>query len=110
MENTHCARIQGNPRLLDRLRAKIRLEHCSICAEQAYVDWIHHFILFQNKGHSKEMGAPAEAEEFPTQLRTAGRVTASIRNQESSALLFLDREVPEVDVPWMESINPEKRA
>ncbi|MGQ0578332.1 MAG: phage integrase N-terminal SAM-like domain-containing protein [Betaproteobacteria bacterium] len=30
--------------LLDRVRDKIRLKHCSIRTETAYVDWIHRFM------------------------------------------------------------------
>ena len=33
------------PKLLDQVRAKIRLKHYSIRTEQAYVDWIRRYIL-----------------------------------------------------------------
>ena len=33
------------PKLLDQVRAKIRLKHYSIRTEQAYTDWIKRFIL-----------------------------------------------------------------
>jgi hypothetical protein len=32
-------------RLLDQAREKIRIKHYSIRTEQAYLDWIKHFIL-----------------------------------------------------------------
>ena len=62
----------GQPRLLDRLRAKIRLMHYSIRTEEAYADWVRRFILFHNKRHPKEMGA-AEIEAFLSHLAVEGR-------------------------------------
>ncbi len=44
------------PRLLDQVRAKIRVKHYSIRTEQAYVDWIKRFILHFDKRHPNEMG------------------------------------------------------
>ena len=40
------------PKLLDRVRGKIRLKHYSIRTEQAYVDWIKRFILLRGKQYS----------------------------------------------------------
>jgi hypothetical protein len=34
------------PRLLDRIRERLRLKHYSIRTEQAYVAWIKRFILY----------------------------------------------------------------
>ena len=34
------------PRLLERVRDKIRLKHYSIRTEQAYTDWVKRYILF----------------------------------------------------------------
>jgi hypothetical protein len=53
----------AKPKLLDQVRDKIRLKHYSIRTEEAYVDWIKRFILFQRKRHPKDMGA-AEAGRF----------------------------------------------
>lgn len=47
------------PKLLEQLRQRIRVLHCSIRTEQAYVDWARRFILFHGKRHPREMGAPA---------------------------------------------------
>ncbi|MBI5753073.1 MAG: phage integrase N-terminal SAM-like domain-containing protein [Hydrogenophilales bacterium] len=55
------------PRLLVRVRDKIRLKHYSIRTEQAYTDWVRRFILFHEKRHPAEMGA-AEVEQFLTHL------------------------------------------
>ncbi len=45
------------PKLLDRVRDKIRLKHYSIRTEQSYVQWVRRFILHHDKRHPAEMGA-----------------------------------------------------
>lgn len=96
------------PKLLDQVRDKIRFKHYSIRTEQAYVDWIRRFILFHNKRHPTEMGAP-EVEAFLTHLAVTGKVAASTQNQARSALLFLYKEVLDQSLPWMDNITPAKR-
>lgn len=54
------------------------------------------------------MGAP-EVEAFLSHLATAGRVSPSTQNQALSALLFLYREVLEVELPWLDGIVRAKR-
>lgn len=54
--NTPPALPPKTPKLLDQVRAKIRLKHYSIRTEQAYVDWIRQFILFHNKRHPYRHG------------------------------------------------------
>lgn len=95
------------PRLLDQVRGKIRLKHYSIRTEQAYVDWIRRFIRHFNKRHPREMGA-AEVEEFLTHLAVEGKVAAATQNQAKAALLFLYREVLEIQLPWLEDITQAK--
>lgn len=100
--------ISGNPpKLLDQVRAKIRLKHYSIRTEQAYADWIKRFILYFDKRHPKEMGA-AEVEQFLSHLAVAGKVSASTQNQAKSALLFLYKEVLEVELPWLDNVEQAK--
>ena len=77
--------------LLDRVREKIRVKHCSIRAEQSYCDWIRRFVIFHGKRHPSELGAQ-EVEAFLTSLAVRGRVAASTQNRAKSALLLLYRE------------------
>ena len=79
------------PRLLDRLRDKIRLKHYSIRTEKAYLDWNRRFILFHNKKHPRNMGTQ-EVEQFLTYLAVNGRVASSTQNQALSAILFIYNE------------------
>ena len=84
------------PRLLDRLRATVRLRHYSLRTEDYYAGWVRRYILFHNKRHPLDRGA-AEINAFLTHLAVEGRVSASTQNQAFSALLFLYQKVLEVD-------------
>lgn len=97
----------SSPKLLDQVRGKIRLKHYSIRTEQAYADWIKRFILFFDKRHPRELGA-ADVEAFLTHLAVEGKVAASTQNQAKSALLFLYREVLEVELPWLDNVERAK--
>jgi hypothetical protein len=96
------------PKLLDRLRNKIRLKHYSIRTEHAYVDWASRFIRFSGMRHPKDMG-PDEVERFLTHLAVEGRVAASTQNQAKSALLFLYKEVLGSGLAWLDGVESAKR-
>jgi integron integrase len=95
------------PRLLDQVRAKIRLKHYSIRTEQSYLDWVRRFILFHGKQHPSNMGAQ-EVEQFLSHLAVEGQVSASTQNQAKSALLFLYREVLNTELPWLDNVEKAK--
>lgn len=95
--------VQQAPKLLDRLRAEIRLRHYSIRTEEAYVDWARRFILFHRKRHPKEMGAD-EVAAFLSYLASERNVSASTQNQAKSALLFLYKQVLGIELPWLDEV------
>jgi len=97
------------PKLLDRVRDKIRLKHYSIRTEQSYVQWVRRYILHHGKRHSAEMGA-AEVEAFLTHLAVEGNVSASTQNQARSALLFLYKEVLGAELPWLDNVEQAKKS
>ena len=96
------------PRLLTRVRDRIRYKHYSIRTEQAYVDWIKRFIYFHDKRHPSELGV-AEVEAFLTDLAVSRHVAAATQNQAKSAILFLYKEVIGADLPWLSGIESAKR-
>ena len=100
---------QDSPKLLDRLRAEIRVRHYSLRTEQSYVDWVRRFILFHHKRHPAEMGA-TEIRDFLSYLAVDRGVSASTQNQAKSALLFLYREVLKVELPWLDEVVVAKSA
>jgi integron integrase len=98
----------GSPRLLDQVRAAVRLRHYSLRTEQAYVHWIRRFILFHGKRHPREMG-PREVTRFLSHLATERHVAASTQNQALNALVFLYREVLELAMPDLEDVVRARR-
>ena len=68
------------PRLLDRVRAALRLRHYSRRTEATYVAWIRRYIFFHGKRHPADMGAP-EVTSFLNLLAVDGRVAASTQNR-----------------------------
>ena len=82
--------VTAGPRLLDRVKAAIRMRHMSARTEEAYVGWIRRFIIFSGKRHPDEMGEP-EVSRFLSALATERGVAASTQNQALAAVLFLYR-------------------
>jgi integron integrase len=91
------------PKLLDRMRARLRTRHYSIRTEDSYVQWAKRFILFQGKRHPSVMGA-AEINEFLTHLAVERNVSASTQSQALAAILFLYRDVLGEEVPWLNDL------
>ena len=97
------------PKLLDQVRHRIRVKHYSIRTEDAYADWAKRFILYHQKRHPKDMGVK-EVEAFLTYLAVERKVSASTQNQAKSALLFLYKEVLNIDLPWLKEMVEAKAA
>ena len=95
-------------RLLDRVREALRARHYSRRTEEAYIAWIRLYIFFHDKRHPAEMGAP-EITRFLSSLAVDDKVAASTQNQALGALLFLYRNVLELDLPWLDGIVRAKR-
>ena len=97
------------PRLLDRVRAAIRVRHYSIRTEDAYVDWVRRYILFHGKRHPADMGAD-EVAAFLSDLAVNRQVSASTQNQAKAALLFLYKQVLQQDLPWLSEVVAAKQS
>jgi integrase len=65
-------------------------------------------FFFHGKRHPLEMGAP-EVTAFLTALAVRDRVAASTQNQALNALLFLYRQILNVQFPWLDDIVRAKR-
>src|SRR5688500_10272177 len=94
-------------KLLDQLRERIRYCHYSLRTEQAYVFWVRRFIRFHHRQHPREMGSP-EVEAFLTHLATDRQVAPSTHKQALAAILFLYRQVLDIDLPWLQDIGRPK--
>jgi len=95
------------PKLLEQVIARLRVMHYSLSTEKVYVDWIKRFVWFHGKRHPKELGA-AEVEAFLSHLAVERSVSASTQNQAKSALLFLYKEVLQMELPWLDNVTQAK--
>jgi integron integrase len=96
--------VASSPKLLDRVRWRLRAKHYSIRTEQAYIEWIRRFILFHRKRHPDEMGEQ-EISEFLSHLAVEKNVSASTQNQAFSALLFLYQQVLDRKLDFIDNIQ-----
>ena len=94
--------------LIARARARIRAKHYSFQTEKAYLQWIGRYVEFHDYRHPRELGAK-DLEQFLTMLAVQRRVSASTQNQALAAILFLYREVLELEVPWVSTVVRAKR-
>jgi integron integrase len=98
----------GKPKLFDCVHSVARLRHLSLGTERAYSGWIRRFILFHGKRHPKEMGA-GEIRQFLSHLAVESHVAASTQNVALCALLFLYRDVLQIELPYVDGIQRAKR-
>src|SRR5262245_22079779 len=99
---------QEKPKLLDQLKAAIRVRHYSPRTEEAYVGWVRRFIFFHHKRHPAEM-ADAEIQQFLIYLADQLKVSASTQNQALNALVFLYRNVLGAPVGNLELVTRARR-
>lgn len=94
----------AQPKLLDEVRAKARLLHLSIRTEETYVSTIRRFILFHGTRHPRDMGVD-EIRAYLSHMALEEHVAASTQNVALHALLFLYREVLEIELPEIEGLE-----
>lgn len=86
------------PTVIDVVRENIRLRHYSLRTEQTYIGWIRRYISFCGRRHPRQLGT-TEITTFLTHLAVDRKVSASTQNQALQSLLFLYREVLQMDLP-----------
>lgn len=94
-------------RLLDQVRERIRYLHYSLRTEKTYVYWVRLFVRWHKIRHPSEMGKP-EVEAFLMWLANKREVSPSTHRQALSALLFLYKEVLNIELPWLDEIGRPK--
>ncbi len=82
------------PKLMDRVKATMRVKRYSLRTEKSYCYWIRYFIRFHGIKHPAGMGAP-EVKAFLEHLAVERHVAAATQNQALNALVFLYRHVLE---------------
>lgn len=94
--------------LLTEVQLRIRARHMSLRTEKTYLHWVRRYIRHHNRRHPREMGAP-EVEDFLSTLAVRNQVAAATQNQALAAILFLYREVLEINLPWLTEVVRAKR-
>ncbi len=84
----------ATPKLIDQVRATLRLHRYSIHTERSYIDWIKRYIRFHRMA-SREDLHPAEPriEAYLTSLTMVENLAPSTQNQAMNALVFLYKRV-----------------
>jgi integron integrase len=90
------------------MRRVIRVKHYSLRTEKAYLHWVKRFILYHGKRHPETMGA-TEVTAFLSYLAVERHCAPSTQNQALNGLLFLYRQVLEIDLPWLDHVVRAKR-
>jgi integron integrase len=84
-------------KLLEQYSEFLRNRHYSLRTEKTYIGWVRQYILFHNKRHPRDMGV-AEINAFITHLVNRKTVSASTQNQAISAILYLYRNVLQIEL------------
>ncbi len=92
------------PRLLDKVRERIRYLHYSIRTEDAYVHWVRGYVRFHRMRHPGSMGAD-EVKAYLSWLAVERRISVATHRQAQSALVFLYRQVLGQDLPWLTDLE-----
>jgi integron integrase len=108
MEAQRKFRPNPDSRLMDQVSEVLRYYHYAYRTEQTYCDWIKRYLKFYDcKTHPKEMGA-AEVERWLSHLATVGKVAASTQRQALNAIVFLYRDVLDVELGEISHIRSKR--
>jgi len=83
--------------LAEKFRTVIRLKHYSFRTEKTYYEWIRRYLAYCAKT-GKKYRFPHSVKSFLTALAVKDEVAASTQNQAFNAILFLFREVLEIQL------------
>lgn len=82
---------------IESIRSEMRVRSYSIRTEKTYLFWIKRFILFNNKRHPTELGAP-EVKAFLTWLVTSNNVAMNTQKVALNAIVFLYHKIMKIDL------------
>ncbi len=109
MESKKKFKPDQSLKLMDQIREVLRYYHYAYRTEQTYCDWIKRFLKFYDFScHPKDMGAP-EVERFLSHLATEGRVAAATQRQALNAIVFLYREVLDIELGEIAPLRSKKK-
>lgn len=94
--------------LITACKEVARRKHFSLVTERTYLRWIRSFLLFNNKIHPRALG-PQAIGIYLTHLAAQRNVSPSTQNQALNALIFLYREMLEIEINELKNIEFAKR-
>ena len=78
------------PKLMDQMRAVLRVQRYALRTERAYCDWVRRYVKFHRMRSREDLAdGTRKVEAFLTHLAVEGQVAALTQNQALNALLFL---------------------
>ena len=95
-------------RLFEVVKERIHLRNLSRTTEKQYIYWMKYFIRFHNKRAPRSMGQK-EIEDFLSYLSISQEVAPSTQSQALNALVFLFRDVLEMELGKFKNIRWAKR-
>lgn len=93
---------------MDQVSTLCRRRHLSRRTEEAYRFWIRRYILFHHKQHPRVLG-PQGIAPFINDLAVSRHVAASTQSQALNAILFLYRDVLELEVGHLDGLRRVQR-
>ena len=99
---------QRKPKLLEQIRLACQRRHYSPRTASSYAYWCRQYILFHKKRHPKELGK-LELEQFLNYLVRNKHLSASSQSQALNAIIFMYKQVLEIDLGWLDNLVRAKR-
>ncbi len=96
------------PRLLDRVRLTCLRRHYSQRTITSYIYWIKRYIYFHKKQHPKNLGK-FHIEMFLNHLASNRNLSASSQAQALNALMFLYKQVLDIQIPDLDKLKRIRR-
>lgn len=91
------------PKLEEQIRQACRVRHYSLSTERTYVSWYKQFVRWAGLKHPATLGAD-RVQAWLTHLATDREVSASTQRQALAAMLFLYKQVLQMNLPWMDNV------
>ena len=103
MNDTKVVINKSEPKLLEQIRIQMRSKYYSRKTEEAYIKWIHDFIIFNGKKYPTELNK-THIEKFLSYLAVEKHVSISTQNQALCAIVYLYKNFLLKDFGWLEEI------
>ena len=108
MENKKKFKPNKEHKLMEQVRETLRYYHYAYRTEQTYCEWIKRYLKFHGyRKHPAEMGA-SEVERYLSHLAEKEGVAASTQRQALNAIVFLYRDVLDVELGEMAPVRSKR--